>query len=72
LTPSRPFLSYSNADRDLVEPVATRIAARGLAPIYDHWWLRSPLGDERIGGSILAAVLAELELALTPPMPSRA
>lgn len=37
----RPFLSYSSADRYFVERIATGLTARGLMPIFDHWWLRS-------------------------------
>jgi hypothetical protein len=42
----RPFLSYSSADRYFVERVAAGLTARGLLPIFDHWWLRSAPADD--------------------------
>lgn len=38
---TRPFLSYTTADRAFVEPVARQLAALGMVPIYDQWWLRT-------------------------------
>jgi hypothetical protein len=42
----RTFLSYSRADRTYVEKVAAGLIARGLLPIFDHWWLRSAPADD--------------------------
>jgi hypothetical protein len=48
------FISYSHADRDIVEELAADLAARNLAP----WWDGEILGGQHFRRTILAALAA--------------
>src|SRR5215472_13537734 len=39
LTPTDVFLSYSRADQDAVESIASALRERGLKPFLDRWYL---------------------------------